>query len=88
MDYFSENESSSEFLDQLRQEMSSEDSDEKYPFSLHINLKTIITNDDIFYDKSVLKKKVFSSYSTAKPDAHSRIYFDFQIKSLNTDYEG
>lgn len=85
MDYFLENETDSEFMDKIKEE-NSKNPDIEYPFSLHISLKTIITNDDIFYDKTVLKKKIFSSYSTSKPDAHSRIYFDFQIKSQNPEY--
>jgi hypothetical protein len=89
--YFLEKEyNESEFMEQIKDSLADSEIENpvEYAFSLHISLKSIIANDDIFNDKSVLKKRIFSSYSTARPDLHSRIYFDFSIKSLSPDYTG
>ena len=63
LDYFEETEKDQDFLKTLKESLP-EDSTEEYPFTLHISLKTIIENDDLFHDKTVLKKKIFSSFDT------------------------
>jgi hypothetical protein len=74
--YFEENETDKDFLSSLQAEVS-DNSDDLYPFTLHIMITSIIANEDLFHDKTALKKRLFSSYSTSRPDLHSRIYFDF-----------
>jgi len=39
--------------------------------------------ENLFGDGTVLKKRLQSSYSAAKPDSHCRVYFDYRIQSLN-----
>lgn len=57
MEYFDDNAKDGDFLKLLREEVKG--TEESYPFTLHLQLKTIISNEDLFHDKSVLKKKLF-----------------------------
>ena len=46
---------------------------------LEVQINQIVSIEDIFSDGTTLKKQLLGSYSTARPDPYSRIYFDYNI---------
>ena len=66
------------------------DENEDYLIEVKVNLKQAITIEDLFEDEKVLKRTLEQSYSTSRPDIHSRVYFCYSIfdKNGNTLYNG
>lgn len=77
-DFFEEFEDDPEFLSKMLEAYT--DSEERsYCIRAILHLTKLIKIDDLFCDGSVLKKTIMGSYSTAQPDLHSRIYYDYRI---------
>lgn len=100
MEYFEMNENDLSFLEMLKSQHlavvrdvggefvgASNPRSNEYPFTLHVSLQQLFQNEDLFGDGSVLKKRLKSSYSAAKPDPHCRVYFDYRIRSLNAAFD-
>lgn len=84
-DFFEEFEQDPQFLKEIMEIYGREVDGGKsgYCVVAILHLSKLVKVEDIFSDETVFKKSIMGSYSTAQPDLHSRIYFDFKIM-INT----
>ena len=74
----------------LEEENKGSEYEDDYLIEIKVNLKQAITIEDLFEDEKVLKRTLEQSYSTSRPDHHSRVYFCYSVfdKDGNTLYDG
>lgn len=84
-EFFEKYEKDEKFLKEILDVYDKEEENEKdgYCVKAVLHLPNLVKVDDLFNDGTVFKKTIMGSYSTAKPDLHSRIYFDFRIFDKN-----